>query len=183
MTFPAPQKLQHPVEPYNVSGHHFSKIIRRWWVLWATHLGDDIVVSPNTPVKAIGDGKVIWSEMRPGDELNRNWGGLIIIAHQCSFNPRERDNKVFYSLYGHMKGLKVKKDEPVKTGQPIGMIAESYTPENGWWKIPHLHFGIYTGPWENKVLPGYNRVEERRTKTKWWRDPGNFISSYNKQEL
>lgn len=183
MTFPAPQKLQLPIEPYDVSGHRFGKIIRRWWILWARHLGDDVVVPPQTPVKAIGDGKVVWSQMRPGDELNRNWGGLIIIAHQCHFKPQDKNNKTFYSLYGHLRDLKIKKDDQVHAGQPIGLVAEGYTPENGWWKTPHLHFSIYTGPWENEILPGYNRIEEFRTKTKWWRDPKQFITSYNRQEL
>jgi murein DD-endopeptidase MepM/ murein hydrolase activator NlpD len=64
-------------------------------------------------------------------------------------------------------------------GQVIGVVAEGLTPENGWWKIPHLHFGIYVGPWRDSVLPGYKRFEEFRTKTKWWEDPSSFIEKYN----
>lgn len=181
MSFPVPDKLQLPVEPYDVSGYAFHKKVRRWFVLWATHLGDDVVVPAGTKVYAIGDGEVVWSQMRPGEDLKRNWGGIVVLGHQAQAqNPNDKFQK-FYSVYGHMKNLSVKVGDHVKTGRQIGIVADSYTPENGWWKIPHLHFAIYTGPWQNKILPGYKRIEEFRTKVKWWQDPKIFIDQYNNE--
>jgi len=174
MSFPTPDKLQVPVEPYAVKGYTFHKRVRRWIVLWATHLGDDVVVPAGTQVGAIGDGEVVWSQMRPGEDLKRNWGGIVVLGH-------ENNGKTFYSVYGHMKDLQVKVGDRVLIGQQLGVVADSYTPENGWWKIPHIHFAIYTGPWENKILPGYKRIEEFRTKVKWWQDPKSFIDQYNNE--
>lgn len=157
---------------YQVGGHPFGRRIRRRMWLWATHLGDDVVGRPSTLVRAIGDGQVVWSEMRLGSEEKKNWGGIVVLRHQI---PN------FYSVYGHLTDLKVKKGEQVRAGQPVGVIAEGATPENGWWKTPHLHFAIYTGPWHNRVLPGYARPDDwlrfspRRTRVKWWHDPRKFI--------
>jgi murein DD-endopeptidase MepM/ murein hydrolase activator NlpD len=177
------ERLQLPVEPYNVKKNPFRKILRRWVVLWAVHLGDDVIVPAGTRVNAIGDGSVVWSEMRLGDELRRNWGGVIVIEHQAQVqNPNDKF-QIFYSVYGHMRDLQVKVGDRVAGGQQIGIVAESYTPENGWCKVPHVHFSIYVGPWKGEVPPGYKRVEESRTKVKWWRDPRTFIEQYNQQKL
>lgn len=179
MSFPVPDKLQLPVEQYNIAGYAFQKRVRRWWILWATHLGDDVVVPAGTQVNAIGDGEVVWSQMRLGEDLKRNWGGIVVIGHQVQVqNPNDKF-QIFYSVYGHMRDLRVSAGDSVEKGQQIGIVADSYTPENGWWKIPHLHFGIYTGPWDGKILPGYKRVEEFRTKMKWWEDPKIFIDKFN----
>jgi len=76
MSFPTPTKLQFPITPYEVTGYPFHKMVRRWYILWATHLGDDITAPAGTHINAIGDGEVVWSQMRLGDELKRNWGGI-----------------------------------------------------------------------------------------------------------
>lgn len=67
-----------------------------------------------------------------------------------------------------------------KQGQIIGEVAAEETPENGWWKMPHLHFGIYVGPWSGEILPGYKRPFDGRTKLAWWQDPKLFIEEYNR---
>ena len=181
MSFPAPEKLQLPVKEYNVAGYKFHKRVRRWFALWAIHLGDDIVAPAGTGVRAIGDGEVVWSEMRLGDDLKRNWGGIVVLAHESRLRSSFFNFQTFYSVYGHMRDLRVGVGDSVKAGQQLGIVASSYTPENGWWKVPHIHFAIYTGPWEGKILPGYKRVEEFRTKVKWWKDPKVFIDRFNKQ--
>lgn len=175
MSFPVSDKLQLPVKQYNIVGYAFKKRLRRWWILWATHLGDDVVVPAGSRVSAIGDGEVVWSEMRLGEDLKRNWGGIIVLGHQ------KNNFQNFYSVYGHMRDLQVLVGDSVEMGQQLGIVADSYTPENGWWKIPHLHFGIYTGPWDGKILPGYKRVEEFRTKIKWWENPKLFIDQFNNE--
>jgi murein DD-endopeptidase MepM/ murein hydrolase activator NlpD len=177
MSFPTPTKLQFPITPYEVTGYPFHKMVRRWYILWATHLGDDITAPAGTHINAIGDGEVVWSQMRLGDELKRNWGGIIVIGHQA----QKPSNKIetFYSVYGHMTDLQFSVGDKVSGGQQIGVVAKGYTPENGWWKLPHVHFGIYTGPWKDEIVPGYKRIEESRTKTKWWKNPKTFIDQYN----
>jgi murein DD-endopeptidase MepM/ murein hydrolase activator NlpD len=167
-----------PVEPYEVSGYTFGQRVRSRKILWARHLGDDIVVSENTKVVCIGDGKVIWSEVRGGTKEKHNWGGVVIVEH---VNPAT--GLLFYSIYGHLKDLTVAQGDDVSLGALIGVVAGGNTPENGYWKLAHLHFGIYTGPWMHKVLPGYARPFEGRTKFSWWENPRPFIQSYTQVPL
>lgn len=170
--------LSLPVLPYDVAGYRFGQRIRRRGFLWATHLGDDVVAAAGTPVSTIGQGEVVWSEMRLGSADKRNWGGIVIIKH-------EPDSKFFFSLYGHITAIRVKKGDRVQPGQLLGVVAAGNTPENGWWKTPHVHFAIYTGPWQERVLPGYARPDDwlrlspRHTRMKWWHNPQVFITRYN----
>ena len=167
--------LLFPIEPYKVNGYTFGERVRSRIILWARHLGDDVVAKAGTRVVAIGDGEVVWSEMRPGSATSHNWGGLVLIKHRDV-----RDGKDYYSLYGHIKDVTLKVGDMVTRGQLVGLVADGNSPENGWWKLPHLHFGIYAGPWMNRVLPGYKRFFDDRTKFSWWRNPKNFITQYNK---
>ncbi|MFA6691723.1 MAG: M23 family metallopeptidase [Saccharofermentanales bacterium] len=176
MAYPLPEKLILPVTPYNVGGYKFGQVIRRHWFLWARHLGDDVVADAGTTVCAAGDGEVVWSEMRLGSKEKRNWGGIVVLAHTHHHNAGK-----FFTIYGHMRDLTVEVGGTVRAGQSLGVIAESDTPENGWWKVPHLHFSIYTGPWRNTILPGYKRPEEFRTWFRWWQDPRKYIEEYNRK--
>lgn len=175
MVFPIPSQLAFPVQPYAVNGYRFGQRLCRRILLWATHLGDDVVLPAGTPVRVVGEGNVVWAEVRAGSQAHRNWGGLVVVAHT---DPRT--HAPFYSVYGHLRDLPVTVGQRVPAGTQIGVIAASHTPENGWWKIEHLHFAIYVGPWRNTILPGYKRPEEWRTRMKWWRDPGAFIEAYNR---
>lgn len=166
--------LQLPITPYEVGGYTFGQCVRSRKILWARHLGDDILAAPGTPVTSIGSGKVVWSEMRLGSSTKRNWGGLVVVEHTSPAT-----GLLFYSVYGHIANLAVQQGASVTLGQRLGEIAEGSTPENGFWKLPHLHFGIYTGPWTGKVLPGYVRPFEGRTKFSWWQNPKPFIESYS----
>lgn len=180
-----------PVEPYALKDgyYRFGTRVRSRRILWARHLGDDIVAAPGTQVRSIGSGTVVWSGMRLGSEKKRNWGGLVIIEHTKSqvpmtndqSNPKSQNQKqeTFYSIYGHITDIAVSVGEKVNGGQRLGVVAAGLTPENGWWKIPHLHFAIYTGPWTGEILPGYKRFFDGRTKFAWWRDPASFIEEYN----
>lgn len=167
--------LRFPVDRYEVTGYAFGQRVRSRKILWARHLGDDIIADPGTGIRCIGDGKVVWSEMRLGTPEHRNWGGLVVIGHTNSATGLP-----FYSVYGHMNNLAVSQDSSVTIGEKIGEIAAGDTPENGCWKLPHLHFGIYTGPWTGNVLPGYARPFEGRTKFSWWQNPKPFIERYVK---
>lgn len=181
MSYPVPDGLSFPVAPYEVSGYVFGECVSRRLFWGATHLGDD-VGKAGAVVSAIGDGEVVWCEMRPGSDKKRNWGGIIVLAHKSKILAGARamvGRQNFYSLYGHLTNLAVAKGDIVKKGQHLGMVAEGRTPENGWWEIPHLHFAICVGPWRGAVLPGFWRWWECRTKKKWWRSPKAFIEEYN----
>ena len=179
--YPEPHQLQEPITPYSTGDlYAFRSRIRRHGLLWATHLGDDVVAAAGTPVYAIGVGKVVWVQMRSGERTHRDWGGVVIIGHT---DPR--DHRQFFSVYGHMTDLAVTQGQTVAGGEQLGVIAASYTPENGWWKHPHLHFAIYTGPWRDQILPGWARPEHwlmrgssRKTKVSWWHDPRPFMAAF-----
>ena len=166
-------RLALPVTPYEVTGYAFGQRVRSRKILWARHLGDDIIIPEGTVVFCIGDGKIVRAEIRGGTKEKRNWGGVVIVEH---VNPTT--GLLFYSIYGHLTDLAVKQGASITLGDRIGTVAAGSTPENGYWKLAHLHFGIYTGPWQHAVLPGYARPFEGRTKFRWWQNPKPFIDSY-----
>ncbi len=183
MSYPSPLALQLPLEPYEVrEGYYkFGTRVRSRVILSARHLGDDLVVAAVTLVLAFGEGLLVWAGVRAGSKETRNWGGLVVLAHQRKDFEKGRDiPETFYSVYGHMKDLTVKVKDTAAAGQQLGVVAPGETPENGWWKIAHLHFAIYVGAWTGEILPGYKRPFDGRTKMKWWRDPKPFIEEYNK---
>ncbi|MBI2263349.1 M23 family metallopeptidase [Candidatus Berkelbacteria bacterium] len=142
-------------------------------VNWGTHLGEDITTGAGTKVFSIGRGKCVYSALHPGNKDRRNWGNIIIIAHK-----NFKTQKSFFSIYGHLGKKSIEKGEKVNLGQMIGNIAERFTEENGWWGITHLHFAIYQGVWKGKVLPGYYKKSQKRTKLKDWVKPSKFIKDY-----
>jgi len=86
------------------------------------HDGIDISAPEGTPIKAVYDGKVIYS----GDEL-KGYGNLIIIKH----------DKDYATVYAHNKVNYVKEGDRVKKGQVIGEVGKT-----GNATSPHLHFEI-----------------------------------------
>jgi len=166
-------KLDFPLTNYKVNSYKFGEECTYDGVYWGIHLGEDINVTAGTKVKSIGQGKVVYSRLHKGSKEKPNWGNIVIIAHK---NPKTK--KVFYSLYAHLKSRKVKKSNKVDCGKIIGVIGAKNTPENGWWKDAHLHFGIYTGPNEKKVPPGYYTKSANRTKLSDWQNPSDFVKNY-----
>lgn len=176
MGYPIPQHLQLPITPYTTGEyHHFGKKLPFKKILRVTHLGDDVEAVADTPIQAIGDGEVVYAEVKPGSADHKTWGGLVVIGH-----TDKNTQQAFYSVYGHMYKIAVQTGVGVTAGQVIGYVAPSLTAENGWWQHPHLHFSIYKGPWKNQILPGYKRPTEFfRTRLAWWSDPQMFISRYS----
>jgi len=88
------------------------------------HLGVDYVAPIGTPIRTIGDGKIV---LKKKDNVN---GRIIKVRH----------NSVYSSAYAHMnsfaKGLKV--GTRVKQGQIMGYVGRS-----GRATGPHLHFAMY----------------------------------------
>jgi murein DD-endopeptidase MepM/ murein hydrolase activator NlpD len=160
----------------------FTEKKRKEIIDWGRHMGVDIKASAGTKVFCIGRGTVVYSKIHPGEfspegkVQKRNWGGIVIIAHE-----KPKNKKIFYSLYGHLGKRFVKKGDSVEMGEMIGTIGKSMTESNGIWKEEHLHLAIYTGPFHDRVLPGYYKKENKITKILYWKDPLNFISRYNKK--
>jgi murein DD-endopeptidase MepM/ murein hydrolase activator NlpD len=147
---------------------------------WGLHLGVDIGAPEDTKVFSAGRGTVVYSKLHPGEFsedgkiIQRNWGGIIIIAHK---NPT--DKKIFFSIYGHLGKRYFKKGDTVGMGDLIGTVGKAMSESNGIWENEHLHFAIYTGPFHGKVLPGYFTEEAKLTRLEDWEEPIEFINSYN----
>jgi len=163
-------KIIFPLDNYKVNSYKFGQDISRWGI----HLGDDCNVKENTPVKAIANGEIVYSALHPGSVRKRNWGNIIIIQHKLY-----RKNKIYFSFYGHLGKRLKNTGEKVRKGEIIGFIGKSNSKDNGWWKS-HLHFGVYTGPWNGEVLPGYYKKEQKRTKLSYWKNPTEWILKYSK---
>lgn len=130
---------------------------------WGRHLALDFQAREGEPIKAMAEGKVVYSSMHPGSKEHQSYGGVVIIAHKL------REELVF-SLYGHLGNRFVEAGELVKSGQVIGVIGKKFTPQNGCW-VDHLHFGIYKGVYRGGILPGY----QPPGKLSEWMDPTEFL--------
>ncbi len=85
------------------------------------HRGVDYAASTGTPIKASGDGKIIWRARKGG------YGRAIMIEHGGGI----------VTLYGHMSryASKQRRGTRVKQGQTIGYVGKS-----GLASGPHLHY-------------------------------------------
>lgn len=171
MKYPVTPKVVFPLEPYQVSGLPFGKRGNHDGTFWGVHLGEDCNAPAGTDVRAIGRGTVVYAALHSGTEEKGNWGHIVIIRHK---KPRR---EVFYSLYAHLGTSFKRIGEKVECGEPLGFVGEAYTPENGYWPA-HLHFAIYTGPWQDEVLPGYWKEGDDRTKPEWWHVPSEYLKNY-----
>lgn len=129
--------LRSPVDFFRISSkynpnrkHPVLKTVR-------PHRGVDYAAATGTPIKASGDGKVIWRATKGG------YGRTIIIQHAG----------IYTTLYAHMSkyNSKVKKGSRVKQGQVIGYIGSS-----GLATGPHLHYefrtnGVHKNPLKVKL--------------------------------
>ena len=90
---------------------------------WRNHTGTDYAAAEGTPVRAIGDGIVIFAGKRGG------YGNMIDIRHRNGMVSR----------YGHMRNFAkgVKRGTHVAMGSTIGYVGMT-----GWATGPHLHFEI-----------------------------------------
>lgn len=124
--------LRAPVDFRRISSH-FKK--QRWHPVLGKkrpHKGVDYAASPGTPIKASGDGKIIFRGWKGG------YGRAIILKHGTKYT----------TLYGHMSKYRggLKTGSKVKQGQIIGYVGSS-----GLATGPHLHYefrvnGVHRNP-------------------------------------
>ena len=90
---------------------------------WRNHTGTDYAAAEGTPVRAIGDGVVIFAGRKGG------YGNMIDIRHRNGMVSR----------YGHMRGFAtgIRPGSRVAMGSTIGYVGMT-----GWATGPHLHFEI-----------------------------------------
>lgn len=87
----------------------------------AMHTGIDIRAPKGTPVKAAGDGLVLYAGWL------RGYGQIVIIDH----------GKGISTVYAHQSQINVQEGDRVKTGTVIGRVGSS-----GVSTGPHLHFEV-----------------------------------------
>ncbi len=177
MTYPTARTLEPPLHRYRCNSDAFKTPCSYRGIFWGLHLGEDVDRRAGSPVRSIGAGRVVYQGYHPGTLEKGDWGNIIIIGHR-----HQKTGKTFYSLYAHLDQIAVKKGDRVELGQRLGVIARGNTPTNGHWVDAHLHFAIYAGPWRGRVLVGFwkrGNTGEKYTRLSWWRDPSQFISSYN----
>ncbi len=113
--------LRAPVDFRRISSHFKPQ---RWHPVLGKkrpHRGVDYAASPGTPIKASGDGKIIFRGWKGG------YGRTIILKHGTKYT----------TLFAHMSKFKggLKTGSRVKQGQTIGYVGSS-----GLATGPHLHY-------------------------------------------
>lgn len=86
------------------------------------HKGIDLAAAVGTPIKAVADGKVIYS-----DNKQRGYGNLVILEHADDF----------VTVYAHNRRNLVDEGETVRQGAVIAELGNT-----GRSTGPHLHFEI-----------------------------------------
>lgn len=124
--------LRSPVDFRRISSRFTNK---RWHPVlskWRSHKGVDYAAKRGTPVRAAGDGKVIFAGTKGG------YGRLILLRHGGRYT----------TAYGHLNGYArgVRSGKKVKQGQIIGYVGSS-----GVATGPHLHYefrvnGVHRNP-------------------------------------
>ena len=124
--------LRSPVEFSRISSR-FSN--NRWHPVlskWRSHKGVDYAASRGTPVRASGDGKVVFAGTKGG------YGRLVVIQHGGRYT----------TAYGHLRRYAkgARSGKRVKQGQIIGYVGSS-----GLATGPHLHYefrvnGVHRNP-------------------------------------
>ncbi len=94
--------------------------------IWRAHQGTDYAAAAGTPVRALGDGTVLFAGWKGG------YGRVIEIRHRNGFVTR----------YGHLSAFAsgIKPGASVSISRTIGFVGAS-----GLATAPHLHFEVLVG--------------------------------------
>jgi|TARA_Y100000589_G_scaffold4006_4_gene3627 murein DD-endopeptidase MepM/ murein hydrolase activator NlpD len=116
--------LRSPISFARISSHF--NLRRKHPVLHTirAHKGTDYAASRGTPIKATGDGKVVYAGRKGG------YGKVVIIQH----------GQTYKTLYAHMNNYArgIRSGTRVKQGQVIGYVGST-----GLATGPHLHYEFY----------------------------------------
>lgn len=128
------------------------------------HNGDDWATPVGTPVRAAGDGEIIWAgqfDDTYADNFgwNLNYGGLMIVLNTDGAHGP-------YFEYGHLSRLLVKVGDRVVRGQVIALTGNS-DGGTGVSTGPHCHVGALPPNFDLNT-PTYGRVNPRRYMTEHW---------------
>lgn len=123
-----------------------SKFTRKRWhpILhrYRAHLGVDFGAPRGTPVRAAGNGRVIFAGRKGG------YGNVVIIAHADGYR----------TLYAHLSKILVRRGKRVRQGTWIGRVGST-----GLSTGPHLHFGLYKG---NRAINPLSVVKITKSRLK-----------------
>ncbi|WP_227471532.1 M23 family metallopeptidase [Paenarthrobacter sp. YJN-5] len=137
------------------------------------HNGDDWAVPVGTPVRAAGDGEVVFAgqfDDTYADNFGWNlmYGGLMVVLNMNGATAP-------YFEYGHNSELRVKTGQRVKRGQIIALSGNT----DGGTNVstgPHCHVGCLPFNF-NLNTNTYGRVNPRLFMTDYWEDEANGSAS------
>ncbi len=102
------------------------------------HLGLDVGLDAGTPVRAAGDGTVVWASYGQTYNspyfLDDPYGISIVIRHNFGFNGER-----VWTVYAHLSSVSVEVGQQVQQGELIGLSGNT-----GLSTGPHLHFEVRT---------------------------------------
>lgn len=103
------------------------------------HLGLDVSLDSGTPVRAAGDGTVVWASYGQTYNspyyLDDPYGISIVIRHDFGYNGER-----IWTVYAHLSSVSVEVGQRVEQGELIGLSGNT-----GLSTGPHLHFEVRTG--------------------------------------
>ncbi|MDD4319560.1 MAG: M23 family metallopeptidase [Candidatus Peribacteraceae bacterium] len=126
------------------------------------HAGVDLKLPLGTPVRVIGGGIV--REAGDGGAL----GTYVMVEH------RLKNGEKFFSIYGHLRSMKVRAGDAVGAGQVIGEVGFT-----GISTGPHLHLQVDRDDGSAKHMP-FTPLQPltRNEAAKWSVNPITFIQEH-----
>ena len=128
------------------------------------HNGDDWAVPVGTPVRAAGDGVVVFAGQFD-DTYADNWGWNLMYGGNMVILNMDGETAPYFE-YGHNSELRVKTGDRVRRGQVIALSGNS----DGGTNVstgPHCHVGCL--PYNfNLNTNTYGRVNPRLFMTDYW---------------
>lgn len=109
--------------------------------IWRVHHGLDMPNPDGQPVRAAGDGVVVWAadHYRWSEDgftdAAESYGNVVIIEHNFGYRGQR-----LYTLYAHLSRILVSLNDPVTVGQVVGLSGHS-----GNVTGPHVHFEVRLG--------------------------------------
>jgi len=118
--------LRSPMEFSRVASGFSSVRLHPILQTWRAHKGVDFAAPVGTPVRATGNGKVLFAGTQSG------YGNVIQVQHQGAFS----------TLYAHLSRFapEVRPGTRVMQGDVIGYVGQT-----GWATGPHLHYEFRVG--------------------------------------